>query len=423
MRLTTTDDDSSGELDPAMGPLPFMPSRREMALIVAFWAAYAVLTMANRIFDPGGGGGPPGFNSARAIIAAAESLCWALLTPPLFWLAGRLELEATVMTSPRVRRIVLLALVGFATAALVGWIGTELRTALISRPTLPSDPGALTARSRTLDGPRFWFGFLNGMIIAFGVIASGIARAYSLRYRARREQTARLGAQLAEARLDALRRQLDPHFLFNTLNAVSSLVERDPPGVRRMIARLGDLLRYSFEGGSEPEVPLRQELSLLGRYVDIMQVRFQGRLSVTMQMDDGVLDALVPGLILQPLVENAIKYGVENRTDGGRITVSGAREGDMLVLRVQDEGARAGTSGSPREVAPRGAGLGLRNTRERLAQLYGPAQGFALTQAIGGGATAEVRLPFHTNGGRSVEARPRHASSAAPPVEATDRAG
>jgi sensor histidine kinase YesM len=262
------------------------------------------------------------------------------------------------------------------------------------------------------------------MIIAFGVIATGVARAYSLRYRARREQATQLGAQLAEARLDALRRQLDPHFLFNTLNAVSSLVERDPSGVRRMIARLGDLLRYSFEGGNEPEVPLRQELSLLSRYVDIMQVRFQGRLSVTMQMEDGVLDALVPGLILQPLVENAIKYGVESRTEGGRITVSGARERDVLVLRVQDDGVRTGAPAARLgDDAPRGAGLGLRNTRERLAQLYGPAYGFALTQVPGDGAIAEVRLPFHTVGALSLDAPHEPASSAAPRMEPRHRAG
>jgi LytS/YehU family sensor histidine kinase len=242
--------------------------------------------------------------------------------------------------------------------------------------------------------PRLWFGFLNALILAFGIIATGMARAYSLRLRSRREHSIHLTMELAEARLDALRRQLDPHFLFNTLNAVSSLVERDPGGVRRMIARLGDLLRHSFEGGREAEVRLRQELVLLGLYVDIMHVRFQGRLGVTVRVDDVVLDALVPSLILQPLVENAIRHGVERRTEGGSIVVEGVREGDTLVLRVLDDGETSGSMGVVPESA--GAGVGLRNTKARLEHLYGDAQRFSLTGRDGLGAVAEVRLPFHT---------------------------
>jgi LytS/YehU family sensor histidine kinase len=262
---------------------------------------------------------------------------------------------------------------------------------------------------------RLWFGFFNALILALGVVAVGVARAYSLRLRARREQAIQLTSQLAEARLDALRRQLDPHFLFNTLNAISSLVERDPRGVRRMIARLGDLLRHSFEGGKEPEVTLRRELALLDLYVDIVKVRFQDRLTVCIRIDDAVLDALVPTFILQPLVENAVKHGVERRTEGGCVTVEGARDGDALVLRVINDAPAepAVASATPR------TGVGIRNTRARLEQLYGTRQRFTLDTNTKVGVVAEVRLPFHV--GAPVEPRisgPRQLAGVAAPAEA-----
>ena len=159
-----------------------------------------------------------------------------------------------------------------------------------------------------------------------------------------------------------------------------------------MIARLGDLLRHSFEGGDAPEVPLRRELTLLDLYVDIVRVRFQDRLTVDIAVDDAVLDALVPTLILQPLVENSVKHGVEKRTDGGRIVVEGARDGDSLVLRVRDDG---GAAAADTLNAPSGRGVGVRNTRARLQQLYGSAQRFTLARDGDRGVVAEIRLPFH----------------------------
>ena len=223
----------------------------------------------------------------------------------------------------------------------------------------------------------------------------------------------RLQAQLAEARLDALRRQLDPHFLFNTLHAVSSLVERDPRGVRRMITRLSELLRHSIEVSGEPEVPLRQELELLGRYLDIMPVRFQGRLEVETRVDDRALDALVPNLILQPLVENAIKHGVEQLTGPGRICIEAEHADGQVVLRVRDNGPGVDggvPAGAP--LATRPGRVGLRNTVARLEQLYGTEQRFTLRLAEDGGAVAEVRLPYHTRTDLRVAELSAHGGSA-----------
>jgi len=368
--------------------IKLMPGPRELAAIVAFWTGYALLTLANRIFDQGG---PSAAINGRIVVAAIEAVCWMVLTPVLFALVGRVDFDSSRrLRGERWRGLLLIALVTVASAALLGLFGRELRELFTPFPGRGGRGGGRGGGPN--EAVRLWFGFFNSLILALGVVATGVARAYSLRLRARRDQAIQLTSQLAEARLDALRRQLDPHFLFNTLNAIASLVERDPRGVRRMIARLGDLLRHSFEGGQESEVTLRRELALLDLYIDIVKVRFQDRLLVDIRIDDGVLDALVPTFILQPLVENAVKHGVERRTEGGRVTVEATRNGDALVLRVvNDAPADAPVAPSPTSRT----GVGIRNTRARLEQLYGTRQRFTLERDAERGVVAEVRLPFH----------------------------
>jgi two-component system, LytTR family, sensor kinase len=375
-----------------------MPGPRELGAIAAFWAGYALLTLANRIFDQGG---PSAAMNGRIVVAAIEALCWTIITPILFALVGRVDLESSRSQRDRWIGLLTIALVTVASAALLGLIGRELRETFTP---FPVGRGGRGGRGGPPDAVRLWFGFFNSLVLALGVVAVGVARAYSLRLRSRREQAIQLTSQLAEARLDALRRQLDPHFLFNTLNAIASLVERDPRGVRRMIARLGDLLRHSFESGLEPEVTLRRELALLDLYVDIVKVRFQDRLTVDIRIDDAALDALVPTFILQPLVENAVKHGVERRTEGGCVTVEGMRDGDALVLRVINDAPGEASVVVPSPTSR--TGVGIRNTRARLEQLYGARQRFTLERDAERGVVAEVRLPFHVG----VSADPRASS-------------
>ncbi len=359
-------------------PEHFPLTRRDISFIVGFWLIYALLTIANHAFDPG----PPDRRPDAAltiwiIIALAEATLWAILTPVIMSIAGGARPERT----SRMMNFLLLAVFGVVVALGVSVFGHELRDVLLSRPD-PS-PGS----SRGGRGPPLWFGFLNALVIYGGVLAAGLARAYSLRLGARREQATHLQAQLAEARLAALRSQLDPHFLFNTLNAVSSLVERDPRGVRRMITRLSELLRYSMEEAREPEITLRRELDLLDRYLDIMQVRFPG-LNVLRMLDDRALEMMVPSMILQPLVENAIRHGVEKMVEPGRIEIEALVEGEMLVLRVSDNGP-----GDEEPSDSSGGGVGLRNTRARLEQLYGRDARFSLTRTDEPLTVAEVWLP------------------------------
>jgi LytS/YehU family sensor histidine kinase len=232
-------------------------------------------------------------------------------------------------------------------------------------------------------------------MVFFAILGAGIARDYFIRYRQRLEEATRLQAhaaqlqaQLATAQLAALRNQLNPHFLFNTLHAVSALVERDPRGVRKMISRLSDLLSHTLEGSHKQETPLEDELDLIRRYIEIMEVRFQGKLDVETELDDAMRRALVPSLLLQPIVENAIKHGGD-RPDGAVIKINVHREGSQLVIRVADNGPGISTDAPATET-----GVGLRNTKARLKQLYGDDQSFTLMNSPSGGAIAEIRLPF-----------------------------
>ncbi len=205
-------------------------------------------------------------------------------------------------------------------------------------------------------------------------------------------QSAELNAQLAEARLSVLRAQLNPHFLFNTLNAVSALVAEDPRGVRSMIALLSELLRYTLKDSGEPEIPVREELRLLQLYLEILEIRYQGQLETRVLVDPGAEDALVPNLILQPIVENAVKHGIDPAGGFGTIEVRADRAVDDLVLSVHDTGAGSSGRGSREQ----GNGVGLRLIRARLRELYGSEQRLELEPAPDGGTIARMVLPYHT---------------------------
>jgi len=371
---------------PGHAPDRVPPGRTELLLILAFWTFMAVLSTANVLLDPRGRAMQSAIPSAPVAVAFAQSYLWAALTPFIFRLATRFRLER----SNRVAHVLVFLAAGLAAAMFMEQMMAFLRLALLDPPRRFRNLGPFAGIT------HLWF--LDDLIVYIAVLAAGVARDYFLRFRAHHDemvslqtQSALLGAQLAEARLAALRTQLDPHFLFNTLHAVSALVERDPRGVRRMISRLSELLRHTLEGGREQEVPLAQEWQLVERYLEIMQIRFQGRLKLDLRMQEGIGDALVPSLVLQPLVENAIKHGVSKTDGSGEIVISATREGERLVLRVRDDGpAFPGGDPAPAE------GVGLRNTRERLEQLYGSQQTLTLSPGAGGGAVAEVSLPYHT---------------------------
>jgi two-component system, LytTR family, sensor kinase len=210
------------------------------------------------------------------------------------------------------------------------------------------------------------------------------------RLRAQEMTAARLEAQLARAQLEALRVQLQPHFLFNTLNAISMMVRKgETDGAVRMLAGLSDLLRMALASVGKQEVSLRQELDFLERYLALQQVRFSDRLDVRMRISPEALEARVPSLVLQPLAENAVRHGLGPQSEGGTLEIGAERSGADLVLSVRDTGV-----GLPPE-AERRDGVGLENVRARLAVLYPDAHRFTLENHPGGGVLATVSIPFH----------------------------
>ena len=347
---------------------------REVALIFAFWTSLAALSVLNRFYDPRGDGLRVITRTGPLVLPFLEAWLWAALTPLIFRISSR---SSGAMS--RVARIALLAVAGLAVAFFVDISLDVVRDTFF--PLRRRGGATVFAPFRSFGR----FGMLNQLMIYCAVLAAGFAREYFLREQQRRREAVQLEAQLARARLDALRMQLNPHFLFNTLHAVSALVERDPAGVRKMIARLSDLLRSTLDSRAPEEVPLREELAFLQRYLDIMAVRFQGRLRVSTSIEEEASNVRVPHFILQPLVENALEHGV-SRTGDAEIAISARRDGEHLLISIHDHGPGFDASAE--------SGVGLANTRERLAALYGAGASVGMRTAPEGGAAAELRLPW-----------------------------
>ncbi|MEP6620524.1 MAG: histidine kinase [bacterium] len=248
-------------------------------------------------------------------------------------------------------------------------------------------------------GTRPWLvGFVRYLQINVanyvGVVAITTVVRYSRMLRERQVAEAQMAAQLTTAHLRSLQAQLRPHFLFNTLNTVAELVHRDPEAADRMIARLGSLLRRSFEAFSEQEVTLETELAFLADYAELVTTRFAGRINIITDIDAEALGASVPSLVLQPLVENAVRHGLEPSVAGGTVEIIARRRLDVIELEVRDDGC-----GLPREHADGtqgwSEGIGIRNTRDRLRHLHGDAHRFSVRPRASGGTIVAMQIPFH----------------------------
>jgi signal transduction histidine kinase len=293
---------------------------------------------------------------------------WAVLTPPALWLTRR----AGFRTGRRLR--------GAAIHA-VGASGFVLLSAVLQWPLAALAGG----QPRFPLDPRVFQASLLGYLV---IVAAGLTARCMQLDRSRQIHASELEARLAKTHLQVLRMQLQPHFLFNTLNTVAELVHTDPDTADQMITRLGRLLRLSLDHAGHQVVPLRQEIDFLRLYVEIEQIRFHERLQIVWDLAPDTLDAAVPTLLWHPVLENAIRHGVTPLAGGGRIVIASHRKADDLVLEVRDNGMGLPPGGVARE------GVGLRNIRERLEQLYGPRARFRLEPAFGGGTVATLRIPF-----------------------------
>jgi signal transduction histidine kinase len=228
----------------------------------------------------------------------------------------------------------------------------------------------------------------NSLLAYAALVVMGQASHYFTLLKTRQIHASDLEARLAKTHLQLLRMQLQPHFLFNTLNTVAELVHSDPDTADQMITRLGRLLRLSLDHAGHQVVPLRQEIDFLRMYVEIEQVRFQDRLQIVWDLAPDTLEAAVPTLLWHPVLENAIRHGVTPLAGRGRIVIASQRAGEDLILEIRDNGRGLPPGQILRE------GVGLRNIRERVDQLYGSRAHFTLEPAAGGGTVATLRLPF-----------------------------
>lgn len=304
---------------------------------------------------------------------------WALLTPLIFVLSKKVRWER----GRRARSLALFVLVGLALAPVQRFSGIFLSFEALSML------GELDRTvSESLSVAKF--GIIGGSLdsLVMYAIILGVFRGfdYYQRYREHKLRASRLEAQLAKSELQALKMQLHPHFLFNTLHTISSLMNRDVEAAEKMIARLSDLLRQTLQNVGVQEVTLKQELDFLQSYLEIEEIRFQDRLRINLNIDPRALDAFVPNLLLQPLVENAVRHGIAAKASSGKIGIEAQKRNGRLWIRVTDDGP-----GLKKDLKE---GIGLSNTRARLKQLYNGIHEFALTNQVSGGASVELSIPF-----------------------------
>jgi two-component system LytT family sensor kinase len=350
------------------------------ALLV--WSAFGILFGGQLHWIYAGSGRPISWRLALST-ALLEWYLWGALSPLILFLARRFPLE-------RGRVLVSLPAHVLAGAFLASLHIVIVQSVLVATgiwrdwETRAGFPTGLTMqRLESLHIMRFH----SNALIYFAIVGCAHAMAYGQRLREREVRAAALETQLLQAQLQALRTQLHPHFLFNTLNTIAALIPKDALLAERMVERLAELLRAVLKGGATQFVTLREELEFLDGYLEIEQARFPDRLGVLRDVEPAALEARVPSLILQPLVENAVRHGIASRAEPGRVTIRARRDHEALVLEVRDTGP-----GLAEEVP--GAGVGLPNTRERLRRLYGTGFRMELENTRGLGLGVVLRIPW-----------------------------
>ena len=302
---------------------------------------------------------------------------YALWTPAIFWLGRRFRFDRNGWKTAIAVHLPASLVITAIHLSLVGALRFYLQTLRGGTPELQMT--IFDAFFRTLDQilPVYW-----------ALIGLQHAVDYYRQARGREVRSARLEARLMESQLQALQQQLHPHFLFNTLHAISTLVHRDPDKADLMVERLSDLLRVTLRKVGVQEIELAEELEYLRAYLDIEQIHFGNRLRVEYRIDAAAMDVLVPTMILQPLVENAIRHGLEPMVKPGTLSIDAQADGDTLWLRVRDDGAGLPKTWKRRE------GVGLGNTRSRLERLYGEEAALTVRDNPGGGVLVDVYIPL-----------------------------
>lgn len=345
------------------------------AVSFIFWSVYAALTSAGLYAVRGLSQAAPG-RANLLIWSFGEAYSWVLVTPIIWSIANRFRFTRQtwrVSLGPHLATAVIVTLVCSGPLLriddLMGWapsdVAFDLRLAAFALVMFP----------------RY-----------FVTLAIILLVTYYANMRARERELAQVEGALTQAQLQALRSQLDPHFLFNTLNSIATLAKKDAAATERMTLQLAALLRVSLESAAPQMISLSKELEFLRNYIAIQEVRFADRLRVHIDVDPNLMEVPVPSLIFQPLVENAIRHGIGKSAFPGRIVISAARYNHQLVLEVVDNGV-----GIDHTKLQNGNGVGLRNTRNRLQQLYGDGYRFDLTSPKNGGCHVALTIPIQTH--------------------------
>jgi len=314
----------------------------------------------------------------------AQWWSWGLVTPLILWIDARLPFKENQLGRRILAHLpasVVLTIVYFYVVIAMGtFLGLGASSMLANAHFLPT--AALP-------------GLLWSWLVYWAIFGVRQTFRYRDHYLASELRLERMERSFSEARLNALRMQLDPHFLFNALNTISAQVERDPRLARTMIEHLGDLLRLSLDARDRQEIPLAEELAFLDHYVAIQKIRFAENLHIDIQVDPAVKYALVPSLIVQPLVENAIRHGISRRASGGTVTVTAERGPNQVEIRVADDGVGL----PPGWTLETSSGMGLSVTRERIIGLHPDGNSrFSVRPRSGGGTEVEISLPLRFAG-------------------------
>jgi two-component system, LytTR family, sensor kinase len=353
--------------------LTYSSVRRALVRLAWIWGAWTLYALfsASQSYLSRAYAQPVDFKPAF-LYSLLESYTWAALTPFVLWLGGRFLIRKKNYWYAIPFQI--------ACAIAFAFIHTQVFVRLLPIIGYKTSPQMIASLFRArLHSDLLTYWVLVGLSHAVG---------YYRKYQERELKATQLEARLAQAQLQALKMQLQPHFLFNTLHAISALVHKDVEAADRMITRLSEFLRITLDSVGVQEVPLKTELESLDKYLEIEQVRFGSRLAVVRSISAETLHLLVPNLILQPLVENAVRHSIAPRASGGRIEIRARSEKGILVVDVLDDGP-----GAPAESYREG--VGLANTRARLQQLYGSAQTLDLRNDPGVGFRVSLSLPAH----------------------------
>jgi sensor histidine kinase YesM len=369
------------------GPIIKVRRRRwtRLAIIWGVWTFIGLVFSLQSYFTSYRSERPMPFTDS-VYVQMTWSYLWALATPLVLFAASRIPIERHNW----IRNSLLHVPISIVLSVLVTAVGHISLWLYWGYPL--GKPFSFVNMSRFVVA-----NFSEGIGIYLLIALSSYAFDYYRRYREGKDRTLQLEAQLSQAQLQALKMQLHPHFLFNTLHSISALLHKDVEAARKMITRLGDFLRLTLENSGAQEVTLRQEMEFLTCYLEIERIRFQNRLVTRVDLEPATLEAQVPNLILQPIVENAIRHGIAPRSTPGLIEIDAKHVNRVLRIQIRDNGP--GLPEHRTSVNLFEKGVGLANTETRLGQLYGTDHLFDLKNSPEGGLIVTLEIPFHTTNG------------------------